>query len=76
MLKIVALSILGLILLSLAGSMFFLTRDDGKGTRVVTGLTFRIGLSVLLFLILIGGALFNLIEPNTLVPATMLPAVQ
>ena len=72
--KFPVLLVLGLIILSLASGMFFLAKDDGKGNRVVTSLTFRIILSLILFAILIIGAIFNVIEPNALTPSAMLPA--
>lgn len=71
--KFPVLLVLGLIILSLASGMFFLAKDDGKGNRVVTSLTFRIILSLILFAMLIIGAIFNVIEPNSLTPSTMLP---
>jgi hypothetical protein len=67
------LVVLGLIVLSLASGMFFLAKDDGKGDRVVTSLTFRVILSLILFAMLIAGSVFDVIEPNTLTPSTMLP---
>ncbi len=72
--KFPVLLVLGLILLSLASGMFFLAKDDGKGDRVVTSLTFRVILSILLFLMLMIGAFFGVIEPNKVTPSTMLPA--
>ncbi len=67
--KFPVLLVLGLIVLSLASGMFFLAKDDGKGNRVVKSLTFRIILSLILFAMLILGAIFNVIEPNSLTPS-------
>ncbi len=67
--KFPVLLVLGLVVLSLASGMFFLAKDDGKGNRVVKSLTFRIILSLILFAMLIIGAIFNVIEPNTLTPS-------
>lgn len=72
--KFPVLLVLGLIVLSLAVSMFYLAKDDGKGNRVVTGLTFRIILSLILFAMLIIGSIFNVIEPNRMTPSTVPPA--
>jgi hypothetical protein len=41
-----------LILASLASALVFLVRDKGEGTRTVKALTWRIGLSLGLFLLL------------------------
>ncbi|HIJ23044.1 MAG TPA: DUF2909 domain-containing protein [Gammaproteobacteria bacterium] len=73
--KFPVLLVLGLIVLSLASGMFLLAKDDGKGNRLVTSLTFRIILSLILFAMLIFGAIFNVIEPNTLTPSAV-PAVK
>lgn len=72
--KFPVLLMLGLIVLSLASGMFFLAKDDGKGNRVVKSLTFRIILSLILFAMLIIGAIFNVIDPNTLTPSVVAPA--
>lgn len=43
---------LALILLSLISALTFLVRDGGQGRRMVKALTWRIALSLLLFLML------------------------
>ncbi|HEX8978349.1 MAG TPA: twin transmembrane helix small protein [Parasulfuritortus sp.] len=43
---------LALILLSLVSALTFLVRDGGQGRRMVKALTWRIALSLLLFLML------------------------
>jgi len=48
--KIIVLIILLVILGSLGQALFFLVRDKGQGDRTVRALTWRIGLSLLLFL--------------------------
>ena len=57
-----------LIVGSLAGGMFQLTRQRGErdSTSVVRALTFRIVLSILLFAFLIGGYFFDLLKPHGL----------
>ncbi len=64
--KLPILIILGLIVISLAESMYFMAKDDGdrEKTRVVKALTVRITLSLLLFALLILGAFFGMIEPH------------
>ncbi len=58
--RVVVVIFLLLILLSLASALYFLVRDRG-GTRTVKALTWRIGLSIGLFLLLMGGLHFGLI---------------
>lgn len=53
------------ILYSLASSFFFLVRDKGKGDRTVKRLTWRIGLSLVLFILLWGAYQLGWIEPNS-----------
>lgn len=53
--KIAVLLILLLILASLGQALFFLVRDQGRGDRTVRALTWRIGLSLMLFLCLMAG---------------------
>lgn len=51
-----------LIVLSLGSALFFLYR--GQSTRTVKALTVRVGLSIALFLILMGAYYFGLIGPR------------
>jgi spore maturation protein SpmA len=44
--------LLALILVSLLSGLVFLVRDRGQGQRMVKALTWRIGLSLVLFLVL------------------------
>ena len=53
------------ILYSLASSFFFLVRDKGKGDRTVKRLTWRIGLSLVLFILLWGAYQLGWIEPSS-----------
>ena len=55
-----------LILISLGSGMFFLTRDQGRGNRVVTSLTVRVALSVSLFTLIIVAYSMGLIQPHGL----------
>jgi hypothetical protein len=58
-----------LLLLAIVGSLFsglfFLYRDRGAGERTVRALTLRIGLSILLFAMLLAGFRFGLIPGYT-----------
>jgi putative copper export protein len=66
--KYVLIAVLAVIVLSLADAMFYLARDNGRKDRdrVVKALTVRIGLSLLLFIMVILSAVFGLIEPHGL----------
>ncbi|QEL63845.1 hypothetical protein OTERR_03690 [Oryzomicrobium terrae] len=52
--KLVVIGVLLAIVGSLFSGLFFLYRDRGQGTRAVRALTVRIGLSIVLFLLLLG----------------------
>jgi hypothetical protein len=63
--KIVVIAILLFILLSLSGGLFFLIKDKKKNSnRMVTSLSFRVGLSLLLFFLLFYGFYSGLIHPH------------
>jgi len=53
--RIVVFILIGLILASLASALFFLIRDQGRSMNTVRMLAIRVGLSLLLFLILMIG---------------------
>jgi len=65
--KLVIVLLLGLILASLASSLFFLIRDPGDSDRAVRALSVRIGLSIAVFVLI--GVAFALgwIEPRQVV---------
>ena len=54
-----------LILYSLGSALIFLVKDHGEGDRTVKRLTWRIGLSLLLFLALWAAYQMGYIEPNS-----------
>jgi FtsH-binding integral membrane protein len=58
--KILVVILLFLVIVSLFSALFFMYRDKGNSKRMVTALTFRIALSVAIFLILIGSYYFGL----------------
>ena len=66
LIKLPVLLVLGFIIFSLAQGVYFLIRDDDQmdKTRLVRVLTVRISLSLLLFVLLILGYLFGLLEPH------------
>ena len=61
------------ILAALAAALFFLLRTKGDSNRMVNALTVRIGLSVLLFLLLMLAWYAGLIEPHGVQPVTPEP---
>jgi putative copper export protein len=66
--KLFVIFLLLLIVGSLGSAMIYLLKDQGKSTRVVQALTFRISLSIFAFLILMVSSYFGLIEPNNPFP--------
>lgn len=64
--RILLMVVLGLIVLSLAEAMWYLTRDSGRvdRRRMVKALTARIALSLVLFALLMAGAMVGLIAPD------------
>ncbi|TFW28798.1 twin transmembrane helix small protein [Massilia horti] len=53
-----------LIIASLASALFFLMRDKGRSNRTVQALAMRVGLSVTLFLIVLGAYKLGWIQPT------------
>lgn len=66
--KIVILIIFAGILLSLGSALFYLVRDKGHSRKSLHALTFRIGLSLGLFIFLMILAATGVITPHGLVP--------
>lgn len=64
MFKTIFLILFVLIIISLFSSLFFLVKDKGNKKRVVNALKVRIGLSVLLFIILIFMYMNGYIQPH------------
>jgi urea transporter len=53
-----------LILSSLASALVFLMRDKGKSNRTVKALAFRVGFSIVLFVLILVAYQFGWIEPT------------
>ncbi len=66
LLKIVVIVMLALIVASLFSALVFLFKDKGQGKRTARALTWRIGLSITLFLMLMAGFHFGIISPGGL----------
>ena len=67
MIKFLVLVLLSGILVSLFSGLVYLNRDQGDSRRMLRALTFRISLSVLLFLVLLI-AWRGAIQPHGLLP--------
>ncbi len=59
--RIVVILIFALILASLGSALFFLVHDRGRSRRTVRALAFRVGLSLMLFVVLMVGYYFGLL---------------
>lgn len=64
--KIIVITLLAFILVSLFSALTFIYRDKGDGTRAVRALTVRISLSIALFLMLLAGFYFGIIPQQGL----------
>lgn len=62
--RIVIILFLIVILFSLGSALYYLVKDQGKDTRTVKALTWRIGLSLSLFLLIMLGYYTGLITPG------------
>ena len=64
--KILIVLFLVVIVYNLFAGLFYMMTDKGKTDRTVKALTWRIGLSVLLILLVIVGILTGVIQPHDL----------
>lgn len=55
MIKIIVLALVALIFVSLASGLYYLIKDQGTSERTVKALTWRVALSVALFVLLMAG---------------------
>ncbi len=62
--KILIVVILLFVLYNLGAGLFYMMTDKGRTNRTVRALTWRIGLSVLLILVVIAGILTGVIQPH------------
>lgn len=62
--KAMIIFVMLLILFSLGSGLVFLIRDEKQGTRTVKALTWRIGLSLSLFILLLIGFALGIITPH------------
>jgi hypothetical protein len=64
MIKFLIIACLLLIVLSMASGLFYLVSDKGESKKMVTALSIRVGLSVLLFALLLIAWSQGLIKPH------------
>lgn len=64
--KVLVILILFVIVFSLGSALFYLVRDKGQSDRTVKALTLRVGLSIVLFVLLMAGYHFGLIQRSGL----------
>lgn len=64
--KTIIITFIALILVSLFSALTFIYRDKGNSTRAVKALTFRISLSIALFVLLLAGFYFGIIPQQGL----------
>ncbi len=64
LIKFAVIALLLVIIASLGSSLYFLAHDDHDSTRAVKALSWRIGLSIGAFALLMVGALTGLVESN------------
>ncbi|HEC28758.1 MAG TPA: twin transmembrane helix small protein [Gammaproteobacteria bacterium] len=64
MFKILVVALLLVIISALFSGMYYMMKDKGKSDRTVKALTWRIGISIALFVILLIGQATGLIEPH------------
>lgn len=64
MVKVFIIACLVAIVLSLGSGLFFLVHDKGESKKMVNALSIRVGLSVLLFLLLLLAWSQGLIQPH------------
>jgi FtsH-binding integral membrane protein len=66
--KIIVALVLIAILASLASGLYFMMKDNDDSDRMVKALTWRIALSVSLFIFLMAGYYFGWFQPNSQLP--------
>lgn len=65
--KVIIILMLAFIFFALGSALFFLVKDKGDSTRIVKALSWRIGLSFLLFIMLMIAFAMGWIKPHQIV---------
>jgi hypothetical protein len=63
--KVVVVVLLGAIVVSLGKAMFHMSSGPGQSGEMVQALAWRVGLSLVLFAVLMGGFYLHLISPHS-----------
>ena len=66
--KLIIVLLLIFVVISLFTALYRLNKDDADSSRVVKALAIRVGLSILIFILIMIGAKLGLIEPNASLP--------
>lgn len=74
--KIIIIAFLLAIAWTLLSSFYFLVRDKGEGKRAVRRLTWRVGLSLVLFLLLYVFFRLGWVEPSSRGPIGLKPGTE
>lgn len=64
--KTVIVVLLLIVIFSLGQALFYMIKDKGKSDRMLKSLTWRIGLSAFIFILLLIGQAVGLIQPHGL----------
>ena len=64
--KTIIVILLLIVLFSLGQALYYLIKDESKSDRMLKALTWRIGLSVFIFILLLIGQAVGLIQPHGL----------
>lgn len=62
--RVIVIGFLAFIVFNLGAGLYYMMRDKGRTDRTLNALTWRIGLSVTLFLLLILGFVTGILEPH------------
>lgn len=68
--KIIVILVFLLILFNLGSALFYMMKDRGESGRAARSLTWRIGLSVLAFILLLVAFWMGWIEPQSITPTS------
>jgi hypothetical protein len=66
--KLIIVLLLIFVIISLFTALYRLNKDEADSTRVVKALAVRVGLSILIFILIMIGAKLGIIEPNASLP--------
>ncbi len=66
--KLIIVLLLIFVVISLFTALYRLNKDDADSTRVVKALAVSVGLSILIFILIMIGAKLGVIEPNANLP--------